>query len=149
MFSLVIREAWEELQKKQTKESKEFMKPVITPSGEDYLETILVLQKKLGMVRSVDVAQHMEVSKPSVCHAVATLRDGGFLTMDEDHFLHLTDVGCEVAEKIYERHCFFTEQLITAGVDPKTAEADACRIEHIISDESFSRLKEVAEQEQT
>ena len=116
---------------------------------EDYLETILVLQKKLGMVRSVDVARHMEVSKPSVCHAVATLRDGGFLTMDEDHFLHLTDVGREVAEKIYERHCFFTEQLIAAGVDPRTAEADACRIEHIISDESFSRLKEAAEQEQT
>ena len=118
-------------------------------SGEDYLETILVLQKKLGMVRSVDVARHMEVSKPSVCHAVATLRDGGFLTMDEDHFLHLTDVGREVAEKIYERHCFFTEQLIiAAGVDPKTAEADACRIEHIISDESFDRLKEAAAQEQ-
>ena len=116
-------------------------------SGEDYLETILVLQKKLGMVRSVDVARHMEVSKPSVCHAVAILRDGGFLCMDEDHFLHLTDVGREVAEKIYERHCFFTEQLITAGVDPKTAEADACRIEHIISDESFDRLKEAAEQE--
>jgi Mn-dependent DtxR family transcriptional regulator len=111
-------------------------------SGEDYLETILVLQKKLGMVRSVDVARHMEVTKPSVCHAVATLRDGGFLTMDEDHFLHLTDVGREVAEKIYERHCFFTEQLIAAGVNPETAEADACRIEHIISDESFSKLKE-------
>ena len=117
-------------------------------SGEDYLETILVLQKKLGMVRSVDVARHMEMSKPSVCHAVATLRNGGFLTMDKDHFLHLTDVGREVAEKIHERHCFFTEQLITAGVDPKTAEADACRIEHIISDESFDRLKEAAEQEQ-
>ena len=118
-------------------------------SGEDYLETILVLQKKLGMVRSVDVARHMEVSKPSVCNAVATLRDGGFLTMDEDHFLHLTDVGREVAEKIYERHCFFTERLIiAAGVDPKTAEADAYRIEHIISDESFSRLKEAAAQEQ-
>ena len=116
-------------------------------SGEDYLETILVLQKKLGMVRSVDVARHMEVSKPGVCHAVATLRDCGFLTMDEDHFLHLTDVGREVAEKIYERHCFFTEQLIAAGVDPKTAEADACRIEHIISDESFSRLKVAAEQD--
>ena len=148
MFSLIIREAWEELQQKQAKENKEFMKPVITPSGEDYLETILVLQKKLGMVRSVDVARHMEVSKPSVCHAVAALRDGGFLTMDEDHFLHLNDVGREVAEKIYERHCFFTEQLIAAGVDPKTAEADACRIEHIISDESFSRLKEAAAQEQ-
>lgn len=117
-------------------------------SGEDYLETILVLQKKLSIVRSVDVARHMEVSKPSVCHAVATLRDGGFLTMDEDHFLHLTDVGREVAERIYERHCFFTEQLIAAGVDPKTAEADACRIEHIISDESFDRLKESDAQKQ-
>ena len=117
-------------------------------SGEDYLETILVLQKKLGMVRSVDVARHLEVSKPSVSHAVATLRDGGFLMMDEDHFLHLTDVDREVAEKIYECHCFFTEQLIAAGVDPKTAEADACRIEHIISDESFSRLKEAYAQEQ-
>ena len=70
-----------------------------TASGEDYLEAILMLQKKLGMVRSVDVARHLEVSKPSVCHAVTTLRDGGFLTMDEDHFLHLTDVGREVAEK--------------------------------------------------
>ena len=117
-------------------------------SGEDYLKIILVLQKKLGMVRSVDIARYMEVSKPSVCHAVATLRDGGFLTMDEDHFLHLTDVGREVAEKIYERLCFFTEQLIAAGVDPRTAEADACRIEHIISDESFDRLKEAAAQEQ-
>ena len=117
-------------------------------SGEDYLEAILMLQKKLGMVRSVDVARHMEVSKPSVCHAVATLRDGGFLTMDEDHFLQLTDVGREVAERIYERHCFFTEQLIAAGVDPKTAEADACRIEHIISDESFDQLKESAAQKQ-
>ena len=117
-------------------------------AGEDYLEAILVLQKKQGMVRSVDVARYMEVSKPSVCHAVAILRDGGFLTMDEDHFLHLTDVGREVAERTYERHCFFTEQLIAAGVDPKTAEADACRIEHIISDESFDRLKEAAAQEQ-
>ena len=111
-------------------------------SGEDYLEAILVLHKKIGMVRSVDVARHMEVSKPSVCHAVATLRDGGFLTMDEDHFLHLTDVGREVAEKIYERHCFFTEQLIAASVDPETVEVDACRIEHVISNESFERLKE-------
>ena len=116
-------------------------------SGEDYLEAILVLQKKLGMVRSVDVARHMEVSKPSVCHAVATLRDGGFLTMDEDHFLHLTDVGREVAEKIYERHCFFTEQLIATGVDPKTAEADACRIEHIISQDSFEKIRRAHEQE--
>ena len=76
-------------------------------SGEDYLEAILVIQKKKGIVRSVDVARHMEVSKPSVCHAVATLRDGGFLTMDEDYFLHMTDAGREVAEQIYEKHRFF------------------------------------------
>ena len=118
-------------------------------SGEDYLEAVLVIQKKKGMVRSVDVARYMEVSKPSVCYAVGTLREGGFLTTDEKHYLHLTECGLDVAEKIYERHCFFTEQLIAAGVDPETAEADACRIEHIISDESFSRLKEAAEQEQT
>ena len=116
-------------------------------AGEDYLEAILVLQKKQGMVRSVDVARYMEVSKPSVCHAVATLRDGGFLTMDEDHFLHLTDVGREVAERTYERHCFFTEQLIAAGVDPKTAEADACRIEHTISQDSFEKIRRAHEQE--
>lgn len=110
-------------------------------SGEDYLETILVLQKELNMVRSVDVARHMGVSKPSVCVAVNTLKDGGFLAMDEDHFLHLTDGGREVAEKIYERHCFFTEQLISVGVDPKTAEQDACRMEHVISAESFEKMK--------
>lgn len=111
-------------------------------SGEDYLEAVLVLQKKKGVVRSVDVAQHIGVSKPSVCHAVAILRDGGFLTMDEDYFLQLTDAGREVAEKIYERHCFFTQQLMAAGVDPKTAEADACRMEHNISIEAFEKLRD-------
>ena len=111
-------------------------------SGEDYLEAILVLHKKMGMVRSVDVTRHMEVSKPSVCHAVATLRDGGFLTMDSDNFLHLTDVGQEVAERIYEKHRFFTDRLIEAGVDPETAERDACRMEHVISQESFERLRD-------
>lgn len=116
-------------------------------SGEDYLEAILILQNKQGMVRSVDIARHMNVSKPSVCHAVGILREGGFLTMDEEHYLHLTDIGREVAEIIYERHCFFTEQLIAAGVDPKIAEADPCRIEHVISSESFERLKEAAVQE--
>ena len=116
-------------------------------SGEDYLEAILVLQKQKGMVRSVDVARHMGVSKPSVCHAVATLKNGGFLTMDDGFFLHLTNIGREVAEQIYEKHRFFTERLIAAGVDPEIAEADACRIEHVISEESFRRLKAVAEAE--
>ena len=116
-------------------------------SGEDYLEAILVLQKQKGMVRSVDVARHLEVTKPSVCHAVATLREGGFLTMDSDYFLHLTDVGREVAEQIYEKDCFFTERLIAVGVDPETAEREACRMEHVISDESFERLKAAAKPE--
>ena len=116
----------------------------IYASGEDYLEAVLILQKKKGTVRSVDVARYLEVSKPSVCHAVATLRDGGFLTMDEDYSLHLTDVGRDVAEQTYEKHRFFTELLIEAGVNPDTAERDACRIEHVISDESFRCLKAAA-----
>jgi Mn-dependent DtxR family transcriptional regulator len=114
----------------------------IHASGEDYLEAVLILQKKQGMVRSVDLARHMGFSKPSISHAVGILKNGGFLTVDEDRFLHLTAIGHEVAEKIYERHRFFTEQLIAAGVDQETAEQDACRIEHAISDTSFRKLKE-------
>ena len=111
-------------------------------SGEDYLEAVLVLPKKLSIVRSVDVARHMEVTKPSVCHAVATLKEGGFLTMDEDFSLHLTDLGREIAEQTYEKHRFFTDLLTEAGVDPVTAEKDACRMEHVISQESFERLRD-------
>ena len=110
----------------------------IHASGEDYLEAVLVLQKKLGMVRSVDVARYM---------AVGTLREGGFLTTDENHYIHLTDLGWDVAEKIYERHCFFTHQLISVGVNPQIAEVDACRMEHAVSDESFQKLKEHAMRE--
>ena len=114
----------------------------IHASGEDYLEAVLILQKKQGMVRSIDLARHMGFSKPSISHAVGVLKNGGFLTVDEDGFLHLTAIGREVAEKIYERHLFFTEQLVAAGVDRETAEQDACRIEHVISDTSFQKLKE-------
>ena len=88
-------------------------------SGEDYLEAVLVLQKEKGMVRSVDVARHMEVSKPSVCHAVTTLKKGGFLTMDEDFSLHLTDIGREVAEQTYEKHCFSPASLSRPGSIPR------------------------------
>ena len=116
-------------------------------SGEDYLEAILVLKRKKGMVRSVDVARHLDVSKPSVCHAVSTLKEGGFLTMDENSFLFLTDVGREVAEQTYEKHCFFTRQLVAAGVDPQTAEREACRMEHTISQKSFELLKGAVEPE--
>ena len=101
-----------------------------------------MLQKEKGMVRSVDVARHLDVSKPSVCHAVSTLKAGGFLTMDENSFLFLTDVGREVAEQTYEKHCFFTHLLTEAGVDPKTAEQEACRLEHVISESSFRHLKQ-------
>ncbi|MCI9543557.1 MAG: metal-dependent transcriptional regulator [Acutalibacter muris] len=118
----------------------------IHASGEDCLEAVLVLKQEKGMVRSVDLARHMGFSKPSISHAVGVLRDGGFLTMDKDGFLHLTDIGREVAEKIYERHLFFTEQLIAAGVDRETAEQDACRIEHAISETSFKKLKEKVKQ---
>lgn len=116
----------------------------IHASGKDYLEAVLILQKQKGesAVRSIDLAWHMGFSKPSISHAVGVLRDGGFLTMDADGFLHLTDIGVEVAEKIYERHCFFREQLIAAGVDEKIAEQEACQMEHTISDETFRKLKE-------
>ena len=111
-------------------------------SGEDYLEAVLVLQKKMGEVRSVDVARYVGVSKPSVCHAVNVLCDSGFLTKDDKHFISLTEEGRKVAEKIYERHKFFKEQLISAGVRPNIAETEACRIEHCVSDESFLKLKQ-------
>lgn len=135
------------LKEKEKEEQKRFYDGShITQSGEDYLEAVLILQKKNGMVRSVDLARHMGFSKPSISHAVGILRNGGFLTVDEDGFLHLTDIGREVAEKIYERHQFFTERLVAAGVDQETAEQDACRIEHAISDTSFQKLKEKAQQ---
>ena len=115
----------------------------IHASGEDYLEAVLILQKQKGesAVRSVDLARHMGFSKPSISHAVGVLKSGGFLTVDGDGYLHLTDAGKEVAEKIYERHCILTAGLINMGVSPKQAEQDACRIEHAISDTSFEKLK--------
>ena len=115
--------------------------------GADYLEAVLVLQKKKGMVRSVDLARHMGFSKPSISHAVGVLKNGGFLTVDEDGYFHLTEDGREIAEKIYERHQFFMEQLVAVGVDRETAERDACRIEHAISEEAFQKLKASVEKQ--
>lgn len=112
-------------------------------SGEDYLEAVLMLQKKNGKVRSVDLARHMGFSKPSISHSVAVLKDGGFLMVDGDGYLHLTNTGKEVAEKIYERHCVITSGLIGLGVEPIQAEEDACKMEHVVSDESFQKMREV------
>ena len=110
-------------------------------SGEMYLETILVLSKQQANVRSIDVSEYMGYSKPSVSRAVGLLRDGGFLNMDRNGYLTLTDAGMEIAGKIYERHIFLTEFFQKIGVTPETAAADACKIEHIISDETFRALK--------
>ena len=111
-------------------------------SGEDYLEAILVLEQKNGDVRSLDLAEHMGVSKPSISNAMKLLREGGFLTMDENKLIHLTELGREVAGNIYERHVLLTKTLILIGVEPAVAEQDACRVEHDISRETFDRLKE-------
>ena len=114
----------------------------IYSSGENYLKAIYILHKEKGMVRSVDVATHMGVSKPSVSHAVKTLQECGVIYVDDDHYLHLTEDGREIAEKLYERYQYFAEHLAGAGVDSDTAKAEACRMEHTISDESFQKLKE-------
>ena len=94
-----------------------------------------------------DVARRVGVSKGSVSYAVSALREGGFLTVDSDYVLHLTETGRNVAEKIYERHQFFTEQFIAAGVDPEIAERDACRIEHAISQDTFEKIRDAHKQE--
>ena len=112
----------------------------IQESGEMYLETILILSRR-GPVRSIDVSEYMNYSKPSVSRAVSLLKSGGYLTMEENGFLHLTDAGKELAEKIYERHNILTEALMSLGVGKGPAAEDACRIEHVISDESFRAIK--------
>lgn len=116
---------------------------VLHASGEDYLEAVLVLKKEKGMIRSTDLALHMGFTRPSICHAVAVLREGGFLTMDTEGFLHLTDIGQEVAENIYERHNFFRDRLIEAGVDKVTAGQEACQMEHTVSQQTFEKIKKM------
>ena len=109
-------------------------------SGEMYLETIYVLSKN-GVVRSLDVAEYMGFSKPSVSRAVGLLKQGGYLIMDRDGSLTLTEDGLDVAKKIYERHILLSDFLVRLGVDENTAAEDACKIEHDISDESFAAIK--------
>ncbi len=113
-------------------------------SGEMYLETILVLSKKNPAVRAIDISEYMGYSKPSVSRAVGLLRSGGFITVDKDGFIVLTEDGLTVANKIYERHTLLTQFLIRLGVDPDTASEDACKLEHAISDFSFEAIKRYA-----
>lgn len=113
----------------------------IHESGEMYLETIYILSKKSDTVRSIDVCDYMGYSKPSVSRAMSILKQGGYVSVNNDGHLTLTDAGLELAEKIYERHHILTQILTSLGVDEATASDDACRIEHVISEESFNALK--------
>lgn len=114
----------------------------VRESSEMYLEAILVLAKKSGYVRSIDVSEYLGYSKPSVSRAMGILREGGYILMEKDGAITLTDSGKKLAETIYERHTVLSELLIRLGVDEKTATDDACRIEHVISDESFQAIKQ-------
>ena len=113
----------------------------IQESGEMYLESIHVLLKKNGHVRSVDVSEYMGYSKPSVSRAMGLLKQGGYITVDKEGFITLTDAGIAVAQKIYERHTILSSLLQILGVCPETAAEDACKLEHAISDESFEAIK--------
>ncbi|MCI9457822.1 MAG: metal-dependent transcriptional regulator [Oscillospiraceae bacterium] len=112
-------------------------------SGENYLETILILKQEKGYVRSIDIAMKLDFSKPSVSRAMSLLRENGYITMDQkEGWIELTGSGREIAERIYERHQVISQWLMDLGVAEKTATADACRIEHVISPETFDRIKE-------
>ena len=110
-------------------------------SGEMYLESIYRLSQTLQNVRSIDISEYMGYSKPSVSRAVNLLKNGGYIVMDEDNFITLTDTGLQIAEKIYSRHTVLTELLIRLGVSEEIAAEDACRMEHTISDETFEAIK--------
>ena len=116
----------------------------IQESAENYLETILILKNKNGAVRSIDIANELGFSKPSVSVAMKNLRENGYIEVDSSGYITLLDSGRQIAEKIYERHTTLSKWLVSLGVDAKTAAEDACRIEHIISSESFEAIKKIS-----
>ena len=118
----------------------------IHESAENYLEIILILKSRNGSVRSIDIANELNFSKPSVSVAMKNLRENGYITIDSSGMISLNPAGLEIAEKIYERHTLISDWLIRLGVDPDTAAEDACRIEHVISEESFNAIKKHAGQ---
>ncbi|MFY9381730.1 MAG: metal-dependent transcriptional regulator [Eubacteriales bacterium] len=116
----------------------------IQESGEMYLETIYILSKKSAHVRAIDIGEHMGYSKPSVSRALGLLKKGGYITSDDDGYIKLTDLGRDVAESMYERHTLLTDFLVSLGVPHNVAVADACKIEHDISRETFDAIKRAA-----
>jgi DtxR family Mn-dependent transcriptional regulator len=115
-------------------------------SGEMYLETILILSKQKKDVRAMDIAEHMNFSKPSVSRALGLLESGGYITRDSDNLISFTEAGLELSEKIYERHMVIKDLLIKIGVSEETADEDACKVEHYISDETFEAIKKKAKE---
>jgi DtxR family Mn-dependent transcriptional regulator len=113
----------------------------IQESAENYLETILILRQRIGQVRSIDIVNEMNFSKPSISYAMKQLRENGYISMDESGYITLTEKGLEIAERVYERHKVLTDYLVSLGVDEDVAKADACRIEHVISPMSFEMIK--------
>ncbi len=109
-------------------------------SGEDYLETILVLRNSHGFVRSIDIAKAMSFSKPSVSRAMSILKEAGYITISDDGSIELTQAGLKIADTIYTRHRLLTQWLTAIGISPETAAEDACKMEHVISEETFSKL---------
>ena len=118
----------------------------IQESGEMYLETIHILYKKTGVVRAIDVSEHMGYSKPSVSRAMGILKQAGYIEVDRNGYITLTDSGLEVARRMYERHTLLTQLLTSLGVDEETAVDDACKIEHHISEKSFEAIKKHIEE---
>jgi len=114
----------------------------IHESAEDYLETILILKNRLGLVRSIDIVHEMNFSKPSISIAMKRLRENGYIEMDAEGYITLLPPGLEIAQNIYTRHLVLTEFLVCLGVSPETAAEDACKIEHDISEESFRKIQE-------
>ena len=113
----------------------------IRKSAEDYLEMMLILREKYGYIRSIDIAEELGVKKPSVSYATKRLRENGYIIMDEDSLITLTDSGLDIATRIYERHKLLTDILIALGVDVETARTDACKIEHDLSDKTFEAIR--------
>ncbi len=119
----------------------------IQESAENYLETILMISERKPQVRSIDIVNELEFSKPSVSVAMKNLRENGYILMDKDGYITLTEAGQKIAETMYERHKFLSRWLIQLGVDDKTAVSDACRIEHVISAVSFEAIKQYVEKD--